>query len=292
MKSIGIMTDSHSGIPQAEADKLQIHVLAMPFYINGETFLEDVTISRAEFFEKMRSGAEVSTSQPSPETVMNMWDEMLEVYDEILYFPLSSGLSGSCMTAMGLARDEKYEGRVFVVDNGRVSVPMHCSILDACELIKEGYDAAAIQRILEDSKEGMRIFIALETLEYLKKGGRISPAAAAIATVLNIKPVLKLGTGKLDIFQKCRGTKKTRAVMIEAMKHELETTFKEQYEAGEVSLLAASSATPEVTEGWVAQIQDAFPGMKVMCEELSLGVSCHVGPDGLGIGCSCRPQRP
>lgn len=291
MKSIGIMTDSHSGIPQAEADKLQIRVLAMPFYINGETFLEDVTISRAEFFEKMRAGAEVSTSQPSPETVMNMWDEMLEVYDEVLYFPLSSGLSGSCMTAMGLAQDEKYEGRVFVVDNGRVSVPMHRSILDACELIKEGYDAAAIRRILEASKEGMRIYIALETLEYLKKGGRISPAAAAIATVLNIKPVLKLGTGKLDIFQKCRGAKKARAVMIEAMKHELETTFKEQYEAGEVSLLAASSATPEVTEGWVAQIQEAFPGMEVMCEELSLGVSCHVGPDGIGIGCSCRPRR-
>ena len=292
MKTIGIMTDSHCGISKEEAAELQIRVLPMPFYIDGESYFEEVTISRPEFFEKMRAGADVATSQPSPESVLKMWDEMLEEYEQVLYLPMCSGLSGSCMTAAAMARDEKYDGRVFVVDNGRVSAPQHQSLRDTWELVQTGrYSAEEIKKILEDTKENMSIYIALDTLEYLKKGGRINPAVATVATVLNIKPVMMLSTGKLDIYQKCRGSKKARHVMIEAMKNDLNTRFKEAYEAGEVQLLAASSSTPEVTAEWVAQIEEAFPGMKVLCDDLSIGVSCHVGPGGLGIGCSCKPVK-
>lgn len=290
MKKIGIMTDSHSGIPAEKASRLHIKVLPMPFYIDGESYYEDVTITRQEFFEKMRDGADVATSQPSPESVLKMWDEMLKEYEQILYLPLSSGLSGSCMTASAMAREEKYEGRVLVVDNGRISVPLHQAVLDARELVeKDIYSAEKIKEILEVSKEEMSIYIALDTLEYLKKGGRINPAVAAVASVLNIKPVMQLSTGKLDIYQKCRGVKKARSVMIEAMRNDLNTRFKKQYEEGKVHLMAASSSTPEVTEEWVAQIRGAFPDLEVMCDDLSMGVSCHVGPGGLGIGCSCDP---
>lgn len=292
MKAIGIMTDSHSGISKEEAARFGIHVLPMPFSIDGESYYEDVTISRPEFFERMRSGAEVATSQPSPEAVLMMWDEMLQEFEQVLYLPLSSGLSGSCMTAAAMARDEKYEGRIFVVDNGRISVPLHQSLRDTWELVQTGkYDAEEIRKILEDTKENMSIYIALDTLEYLKKGGRINSAAAAVASVLNIKPVMMLSTGKLDIYQKCRGSRKARHVMIEAMKNDLSTRFREACEAGEVQLMAASSSTPEVTAEWVAQIQEAFPGMDVLCDDLSIGVSCHVGPGGLGIGCSCKPVK-
>ena len=289
MKTIGIMADSHSGILKKEAEELDIHVLPMPFYLNGELFQEDLDFSRAGFYENLRKGADVSTSQPSPSEVMEMWDEMLKIYEQIVYIPISSGLSGSCMTAAALSREPKYENKVFVVDNGRVSTPLHRSVLDAIELVEKGYSASQVKDILEVSRDKMVIYVGLSTLEYLKRGGRIKSSAALAANLLNIKPVMKFGTGKLDVFQKCRGMKKSRKAMIDAMHTELETTFKEEYAAGKVYLMAASSSTEEVTADWVAQIKESFPGMEVMCDDLSLGLSCHIGPDGLGIGCSCMP---
>ena len=289
MKKIGIMTDSHSGILTEEAEKLGIKVLPMPFYIDDELYLEGVDLSREEFYEKLRQGVNVSTSQPSPQEVMETWDDMLKEYETLIYIPISSGLSGSCMTAQGLAQDEEYEGKVFVVDNGHVSTPLHRSVLDAVEMAEAGYSAVEIKKILEETKEQMVIYVGLSTLEYLKKGGRMSSTSALLANVLNIKPVMKFGTGVLDVYQKCRGMKKSRKAMIDAMKNELETTFHDAYKAGKVYLMAASSSSEEVTKEWVEQIKEAFPGMEVMSDYLSFGLSCHIGPDGLGIGCTCKP---
>jgi DegV family protein with EDD domain len=292
MKKTGIMTDSHSGITQEEAKKLGIRVLPMPFYFGEECYHEDIDLTREEFFDRLRAGANVSTSQPSPDAVMKLWDEMLEEYEQVLYIPISSGLSGSCMTATAMAQEEPYEGRVFVVDNGRVSTPMHRSVLDAVEMVEEGYSAAQIKETLEEYRDKMVIYIGVDNLEYLKRGGRVNAATATIGNLLSIKPVLRFDVGTLDLYKKNRGVAKMKKSMIEAMKEDLETKFKEWYDKGEVYLVAASSSSPEATEKWVKEIQEAFPGMDVMCDDLSLGVSCHIGPDGLGIGCSCRPERP
>ncbi len=291
MRKIGIATDSHSGIAAAEAQRLGIYVLPMPFNIGDTCYYEDVTLTRQEFFEKLDSGAVISTSQPSPEDVMKLWDQALAECEQLVYIPISSGLSGSCQTALMLAGQEAYENRVYVVDNGRVSAPMHRSVLDACELANEGYAAPQIKEMLEEVRADMVIYVGVQTLEHLKRGGRISPATAALGTILHIKPVLKFDVGTLDTFQKCRSFEKAKKAMIDAMHHDLETTFRAQRDANEVYLVAASSAAPEETERWLAQIRASFPDMDVMCDDLSLGVSCHIGAGGLGIGCSCRPKR-
>lgn len=290
-KKVGVVTDSHSGISQEEAKRLGIKVLPMPFYFGEECFYENIGLTKDVFFEKLDSGIDVSTSQPSPMEVMGIWDEALKEFDEILYIPISSGLSGSCMAASGLAQDDEYEGKVFVVDNGRVSATLHRSVLDALELVNEGYDAAQIKQMLEASRAKTVIYVGVDTLEHLKRGGRISATAATLGTMLNIKPILKFDVGALDAFKKCRGKAKMKAAMIEAMRNDLETTFKDEYEKNEVYLLAASSADEEETRAWVEEIKAAFPGMEVMCDYLSFGVSCHIGRNGLGIGCSCKPGR-
>ena len=290
MKSIGIITDSHSGITQEEAKQLGIWVLPMPFYIDGECYLEGINLTREEFFEKLEGGSAIATSQPSPADVCDVWDWALKEFEKVLYLPLSSGLSGSCETAMVLARDEQYEGKILVVDHGQISTPLHQMVFDTLELIEKGYSAEQIKEILESGKDRMMIYIGVETLEYLKRGGRVTPAAAAIGSVLNIKPVLKLETGKLDSFKKCRGFSKVKKTMIEAMKQEMDTRFADALADGQLRLLAASSADKEETENWVKEIEDAFPGMKVFCDPLSLGVSCHTGAGALGIGCSVAPE--
>lgn len=290
MKSIGIITDSHSGITQEEAKQLGIWVLPMPFYIDGECYLEGINLTREEFFEKLEGGSAIATSQPSPADVCDVWDWALKEFEKVLYLPLSSGLSGSCETAMALVRDEQYEGKILVVDHGQISTPLHQMVLDTLELIEKGFSAEQIKEILESGKDRMMIYIGVETLEYLKRGGRVTPAAAAIGSVLNIKPVLKLETGKLDSFKKCRGFSKVKKTMIEAMKQEMDTKFADALADGQLRLLAASSADKEETENWVKEIEDAFPGMKVFCDPLSLGVSCHTGAGALGIGCSVAPE--
>lgn len=290
-KGIGVVTDSHSGITQSEAEKLGIRVLPMPFYCGEECYLEDITLSRREFFERLSGGVSFTTSQPSPESVMQCWDEALEEFESILYIPISSGLSGSCSFAGSMAEEEKYAGKVFVVDNGRVSTPLHRSVLDALELIEEGYRVEQIQVMLEAARDKMVIYVGVQTLEHLKRGGRISPATAALGTMLNIHPVLKFDVGTLDTYKKCRGVAKAKKVMIDAIRYDMEHAFREWYDKGEIYLLAATSAGEEATAEWIAEIQEAFPGMDVMCDDLSMGVSCHIGPGGLGISCSCRPNR-
>ena len=291
MKKVGVATDSHSGILPVRAEQLGVKVLPMPFYVDEECYYEGVSITREQFFEYLKEDKKVSTSQPSPESVMEFWREGLKEYEQILYIPMSSGLSGSCYTAMALAQDEEFEDKVFVVDNGRIATPLHRSILDALEMAEEGLDAAQIKAILEADKSNMSIYIAVETLDNLKKGGRISPATATLGTLLNIKPILKLGTEVLDTYKKSRGMKKAKKEMIEAMQNDFETTFREYYEKGEVYLMAASSADEQTTQEWVEEIKEAFPGMEVMCDYLTLGISCHTGEGALGIGCSCRPKR-
>ncbi len=290
MYPIGIVTDSHSGIDQSLADKLGVMVLPMPFYVNEECFYEESTITREEFFRLQESGASVTTSQPAPASVMELWDKALQKYEKILYMPISSGLSGSCAAAQALAADEPYAGRVLVVDHGRVSTPLVRMILDALELIRRGLPAEDIREILEKHRADMVIYLGVQTLEYLKRGGRITPATAALGTLLNIKPVLQLDTEKLDAIKKCHGFIKAKHFMIETLKHDLETRFKEQYEAGRVHLLAASSAAAAETAEWIDEIRAAFPGQDVLSGNLSLGICCHTGPGALGIGCSCSPK--
>ncbi len=291
MKAIGVATDSHSGIHPEEAKRMNIMVLPMPFYCDDECYFEEVSITRETFFEKLNAGKHVSTSQPSPEAVMDFWREGLKEYEQIIYMPMSSGLSGACNTAKVLAEEEEFSGKVFVVDNGRVATPLRRSLMDALELVEEGYSAERIKEILEAAKNDMAIYIAVETLEFLKRGGRVTPATAAIGSVLNIKPILQLDVGVLDSFAKCRGMKKARRLMIEAMQEKFATTFRDALDKNEVYLLAASSADEETTNGWVAEIEEAFPGMKVLCDDLSLGISCHTGEGALGIGCSVKPKR-
>lgn len=290
MKKIGVITDSHGGISQEEAARLGVKVLPMPFYFGDDCYYEGVSITKDVFFSRL-AVEKVSTSQPSPEDVMNIWREGLNEFDQILYIPISSGLSGSCSTAKMLAQEEEFEGKVFVVDNGRVSALIHRSVLDALEMIEEGLSAAEIQRILEEYRDKMTIYVAVETLEHLKRGGRVTPATAALGTLLNIKPIMKFDVGVLETYKKCRGMKKAKQEMLEAMKHEFETTFKEYYDKNEIYLLAASSADEEGKKQWVEEIKAYFPGMDVLYDDLSMGLCCHIGQGGLGIGCSCRPKR-
>lgn len=289
MKKTGILTDSHSGITQEEAKKLGIYVLPMPFYINDQCHYEGKDISREEFIELLKNDENVSTSQPSPEAVMNLWDKILKECEELVYIPISSGLSGSCSTSTAMAQDDDYEGKVFVVDNGRVSTPMKQSVLDAIELLHEGCSAKEIKNRLEDAKGKMGIFVAVDDLKYLKKGGRISSSVALVGGMLKVKPILKFDIGTLDSFKNCRGLIKAKTVMIEEVKRIVTTDYAEDFEKGNVHILAASSADEEETKKWVNEIQEAFPGIKVLWDYLPMGITCHIGPGGLGIGYSVRP---
>jgi len=290
MRKTGIVTDGHSSITSEEAKKLDIWMLPMPFYFGEECFYEDKMEDRDAFFQRLKRGEKVATSQPSPAAVMDIWNEALAECEEILYMPISSGLSGAYNTAKALSDEDEYKGKVFVVDNGRVSTPAHRNILDALDMISKGYDAAFIQASLEKARDNMCVYIAVDDLTYLKNGGRMSASSAFIGSMLNIKPILKLETGLLGRYKESRGMAKARKDMIAAMKNDFETRFKEWVDKGEIYLMAASSASPEVTEGWVKEIEAAFPGYDVRCDDLALAVSCHIGPGGLGIACSCRPE--
>ena len=290
MKKIGIVTDSHSSISPAEAAMLGIHVLPMPFEIDGRDYFEGVNITRQQFFGYQRAGARIGTSQPAPAAVMELWDRLLEAYESLLYMPISSGLSNACQTAIALAKEAPYAGRVFVVDNGRVGTPLHRSVLDAIELVKAGLSAAECKAALEAARNDLVIYIAVETLEYLKRGGRISSATAAVGTLLNIKPILHLTTGKLESFKKARGMNKACDIMLESIREDLATRFQAAHARGDVFLLAAGSADTPTTARWLKQIEAAFPGMPVLYEDLSMGVSCHTGEGALGIGLSVRPR--
>lgn len=291
MQKVGIVTDSHSGVSQEDAKKMGIYVLPMPFYIEEACFYEDVTITRETFFKELAEGKAVSTSQPSPGEVMKLWKEVLAEYETILYLPISSGLSGSYETAHMLSEEEEFAGRVFVVNHGRVASPLRRTLLDTIELVKEGYTAEQIKDILEGERDKVSIYIAVETLEYLRKGGRISTATAALGTLLNIKPVLQLDVGMLESFSKCRGMKKARKEMLAAIRRDVETKYSEYDKKGELYLLAASSADEEMTADWLREIREEFPDKEILFDYLPLAICCHTGEGALAVGCSCRPER-
>ncbi len=290
MKTIAVVTDSHSSISPAEAAMLGVYVLPMPFDVDGQDYFEGVNLTRERFFAYQRAGATIGTSQPAPAAVMEMWDKVLAEYETLLYMPISSGLSSSCQTAIAYAEEEPYAGRVFVVDNGRVGSPMHQSVLDALDMIKAGHSAAEIKAALEANRDEVVIYLAVETLEYLKRGGRISSSAAAVGTLLNIKPILHLATGKLESYKKARGMNKACETMLEAIRSDLAIRFQEAHSRGDVRLLAAGSADKATTTKWLKQIEAAFPGMPILYDDLSMGVSCHTGEGALGVGLSVRPR--
>jgi len=278
-----IATDSNSGITQEQAAKLGIYVLPMPFMINGEMFYEGVNLTHEEFFKRMEEGADITTSQPSPGEVTDFWDKLLKEYDEILYIPMSSGLSGSCQTAIMLSDD--YDGKVQVVNNQRISVTQRQSVLDALKLIGEGKEGAEVKDVLEKTKLSASIYITLETLKYLKKGGRITPAAAAIGTILNLKPVLQIQGEKLDAYAKSRGKIKAKKIMLEAIHKDLENRFPEEWKEGRMAIQAAYTGNPEEAAEWKKEIEAEFPGMEIHMDPLSLSVSCHIGYGALAITC-------
>ena len=281
-KKTAIITDSNSGITQAQAKELGIFVLPMPFYINEELFYEDISLTQEEFYRKLAEDAEISTSQPSPGEVMDLWDKVLEEYEEIVHIPMSSGLSKACETAMMLAQD--YEGQVHVVDNQRISVTQRQSVMDAMELAAKGISAAEIKEILEKMKLESSIYITLETLKYLKKGGRITPAAAAIGTVLNIKPVLQIQGERLDAYAKVRGRAQGRKTMLDAIRKDLEGRFSATPVENMHFAVAYSGARNEEVDAWVEEVKGAFPKAKVeLVDPLSLSVSCHIGAGALAV---------
>ena len=281
---IAIVTDSNSGITQEQAAEYGVHVIPMPFYINGEVFYEGITLTQEEFYQKLSEDAEISTSQPSPGEVMAVWDDLLKEYDEIVHIPMSSGLSSACGTATMLAQD--YDGKVQVVNNQRISVTQRQSVLDAKMLADAGKNAEEIKNILEECKMESSIYIALETLKYLKKGGRITPAAAAIGTLLNLKPVLQIQGEKLDAFAKARGKKQAKKVMLEAIKYDFENRFADANGPEGMYLQAAFTAEPDEVKQWEEELKEAFPGYELHIDPLSLSVACHIGPGALAVACT------
>ena len=281
MSKIAIVTDSNSGITQERGKELGIFVLPMPFYIDGNLYFEDISLTQEDFYKKLQDDADISTSQPSPGDLMDFWENILKEYDEIVHIPMSSGLSGSCQTAMTLADD--YDGKVHVVDNQRISVTQEQSVYDAMALVKAGKSAEEIKQILEEEKLEASIYIMVDTLKYLKKGGRITPAAAALGSMLNLKPVLQLQGEKLDSFAKVRGVKAAKRTMLKAIKNDLETRF-----AGKKMVLgiAYTSRDEEEVQKWKEEVQEAFAGYEIVMNPLSLSVSCHIGPGSLAVTCT------
>ena len=284
MSKIAVITDSNSGITQKEAKELGLYVLPMPFMIGDDTYYEDVNLTQEQFYELLRGGENISTSQPSPEEVCKLWDSLLKEYDEIVHIPMSSGLSGSCQSAYFLAQE--YDDKVQVVDNQRISVTQRQSCLDALELVKQGKDAKFIKEFLEADKFNSSIYIMLDTLQYLKKGGRITPAAAAIGTLLKIKPVLQIQGEKLDAFSKARTISQGKSVMMNAIKNDVETRFGGILPApGGVWLEIAHTQNLEAAMELKEELLQIFPGYDVYIAPLSLSVSCHIGPGALAIAC-------
>ncbi|MCM1262670.1 MAG: DegV family protein [Butyrivibrio sp.] len=282
MAKVAIVTDSNSGITQAQAKEMGISVLPMPFMINDETFYEDITLTQEAFYEKLATGADVVTSQPTPESVMNLWDGLLKEYDEIVHIPMSSGLSGSCQSAIMLAED--YEGRVQVVNNQRISITQRQSALDAIFLAEKGMGAAEIKDFLEKDKFNSSIYIMLDTLYYLKKGGRITPAAAALGTLLKLKPVLQIQGEKLDAFAKARTSSQGKTIMINAIRNDMNNRFGGAT-PDNIWLQMAYTYDLDAANKFKSEVQEAFPGFEIHMDPLSLSVSCHIGPGAMAVAC-------
>lgn len=283
MRKVAIVTDSNSGITQEEAKGMGITVLPMPFFIGDKTLYEDIDLTQEEFYQILSEDANISTSMPLVGNVTDAWDQLLETYDEIVHIPMSSSLSASCETAMMLSQD--YEGKVQVVDNQRISVTQRQSVLDAIALAASGREAKEIKDILEREKAESSIYIMVDTLYYLKKGGRITPAAAALGTLLKLKPVLQLQGGKLDSFAKARTVKQAKSMMIEAMKNDFANRFQDP-NGEHIYLEVAYTKDLEAAEAFRKEVAEAFPGMDIVMNPLSLSVSCHIGPGAIAVACS------
>ena len=283
MSRVVVVTDSNSGITQAEAKELDVVVMPMPFYINEEMFYEDIDLTQEQFYAKLAEGGDIKTSMPLVGDVTDKWDELLKEYDEIVYIPMSSGLSSSCETAYMLSQD--YDEKVQVVNNQRISVTMRQSVLDAKAMADSGKTAEEIKDILEDEKFNSSIYIMVDTLTYLKKGGRITPAAAALGALLKLKPVLQIQGEKLDAFAKARTVKQAKSIMIEAMKSDFQKRF-DSPDGAKMNLEIAYTFDKEAAEAFKAEVQEAFPNNEIVMNPLSLSVSCHIGPGALAIACS------
>ena len=284
MNKVSIMTDSNSGITQKEAETLGIKVLPMPFLIDGETYFENINLTQKEFYQKLENDIDISTSQPSPEAVMEAWNELLESSDSVVHIPMSSGLSGSCQTAKMLAED--YDGRVQVVDNQRVSVTQKQSVLDALILAKEGKSAVEIKEHLERVKFESSIYIMLDTLKYLKKGGRITPAAAALGSALRLKPVLQIQGEKLDAFTIARTKKQGVSKMLSAIENDIIERFGGLTNIKSIHFEVAHSDNEEAALAFAEEIKEKFGVTEIMTDPLSLSIACHIGAGSLAIACS------
>lgn len=285
MGNVAIVTDSNSGISQSEAKELGIYVIPMPFLVDGKLYFEDVDMNKEQFYHFLENDADLSTSQPSPGDVMDLWDKLLKEYDEIVHIPMSSGLSASCSTAMGLARD--YDGKVQVVDNQRISVTMQQSVMDAKHLVATGKSAAQIKEILEKEALESSIYLMVDTLKYLKKGGRITPAAALLGSALNLKPILQIQGDKLDAYKKVRGVKAAKKNMLEAMKKDVEGRFSDYVTKGQLKLHVAYTTDEETARQWKEEVQSMFPDIAISrIDPLSFSVTCHTGPGVLAIAAS------
>lgn len=282
MAKIAIITDSNSGITQKQGEELGIYVLPMPFAINEETYFEDINLEAEKFYQEQTAGSDIFTSQPSPETVMGLWDKLLnEGYEEIVHIPMSSGLSGSCQSALMLAQD--YGGKVQVVNNQRISVTQRQSAMDAKALAENGYHADEIREKLEEDKFNSSIYIMLDTLSYLKKGGRITPAAAALGTILRLKPVLQIQGEKLDAYAKARTTEQGKSIMVKAIKSDMENRFDGLTDGTGYHIAMAHTQNPEAAEAWREEVLKEFPAAEIYIDRLPLSIACHIGPGALAI---------
>lgn len=279
---IAVVTDSNSGITQAQAKEMGVAVLPMPFMIDGETYYEDITLTREQFYQRLKDNADIATSQPTPDSILKMWDKLLKEYDQIIHIPMSSGLSGSCSTAMMLAGEDEYEGKVFVVDNRRISVTQYQSVKDAQMLAAMGMDGTQIKKRLEKTASDSVIFITVDTLKYLKKGGRITPAAAALGTLLKIKPVLIILGEKLDSFAKARTMKQAKTMMMNAIQKELDGRLHDS-ECRNCHLAIAHTDNEEAALEFKKEVEERFPNADVYMAPLSLSIACHIGPGSLAV---------
>ena len=283
MKKVAVVTDSNSGITQADAKKFGISVLPMPFYINDKLYYEDIDLTQEQFYKALGEDAKISTSQPSPGDVTDLWDKLLEEYDEVVHIPMSSGLSSSCQTAIMLSDD--YDGKVMVVNNQRISVTQRQSVLDAMAMADKGYSAAQIKEKLEQTRFESSIYITLQTLYYLKKGGRITPAAAALGTLLKLKPVLQIQGEKLDAFSKCRTLKQAKQTMINAIQDDCKKRFGSSEKGENMYIEIAYSGEPDEGKLFYDEVKELYPEHDIVMNPLSLSVSCHIGPGAVALAC-------
>ena len=283
MSKVAILTDSNSGITQAQSKEMGVTVIPMPFFIDGEQYFEDINLTQEEFYKKLQEDADISTSQPSVGELQEYFDKLLKDYDEIVFIPMSSGLSGTCQTATMLA--DEYDRKVHVVNNQSLSVTQRQSVIDALNLAKKGYSALEIKEILEREKMESSIYITLDTLKYLKKGGRITPAAA-IGTVLRLNPVLQIQGEKLDAYAKARGKASAKKIMLKAMADDMEKRFADSFKKGRVHMEAAYAGNREEAEEWAEIVKEEYPQLDFHMDPLSLSVACHIGYGALAIACS------